>query len=610
MASSSRPLMTDCYEILEISPDTSLKDINSAYKRLALKHHPDKTRGDDAAIKFQKITEAVEIFRNPTTRREHDKQLGRRNKPYSDEEHLFASPDCRRWKPNGMYRSTFVRNDRYIFDFGESVHMKPKSKETQAEEARCERTREEEIVRENKEKIRRAAEGSTAEGSAKKVNRRKTWHSVWNPPESQEELHGFERAREANADKEEEENIRLPAEESTAEVSMKKENCQKTWQSVLDSDAEPFDVPRQTYNHGAYNSLRPIWCAEAKPKESHGAVEADLASEGEVDPEAEVGGKHKHGPDPDTQRKTGGDVTTEASYSRDLEGDPNIVPDTEGDAESEINNLMGGIEYERGDTATDADVDTCPSGKERQTGPEHHDGTDANLDTTADWHASVFFELPQCAVANDLSASKDLSKYTMSGAWTASSNGTQVKADATSCGNTEDESAGSIYYDFSDEPPSHSDHFESEDHHDLSTEGISSIPSSGSSPIPVWYDYDFAESNEANVYPLLAPFIPYFTLKLADKSGRYSKEDFRGELKGMVMESYCGWLETVRVTIPGAADSVNVTEPGNCRHLGHWKKDLGDEKCEECNLWRPIYTLVCAGCGVKRCVRCKFNEAE
>ncbi|KAL3481199.1 hypothetical protein BJX99DRAFT_219321 [Aspergillus californicus] len=45
----------DCYEILGISPDATDKDINTAYRGLALKHHPDKTGAEDDAIEFQKV---------------------------------------------------------------------------------------------------------------------------------------------------------------------------------------------------------------------------------------------------------------------------------------------------------------------------------------------------------------------------------------------------------------------------------------------------------------------------------------------------------------------------------------------------------------------------
>ena len=45
----------NCYEILGIPPNADLKDVNSAYKRLALKYHPDKTGADDAHLEFQKV---------------------------------------------------------------------------------------------------------------------------------------------------------------------------------------------------------------------------------------------------------------------------------------------------------------------------------------------------------------------------------------------------------------------------------------------------------------------------------------------------------------------------------------------------------------------------
>ena len=47
-------VVTDHYETLGVPYNASLKDINSAYKRLALKHHPDKAGGGDIDD-FQKV---------------------------------------------------------------------------------------------------------------------------------------------------------------------------------------------------------------------------------------------------------------------------------------------------------------------------------------------------------------------------------------------------------------------------------------------------------------------------------------------------------------------------------------------------------------------------
>ncbi len=48
-----------CYEILGIRPGASRQEIHKAYKRLALRHHPDRTAGDPFSLAvFCRVTEA------------------------------------------------------------------------------------------------------------------------------------------------------------------------------------------------------------------------------------------------------------------------------------------------------------------------------------------------------------------------------------------------------------------------------------------------------------------------------------------------------------------------------------------------------------------------
>jgi len=68
----------DYYEILGVSRDASEEDIKKAYRRLALKYHPDRNPGDkEAEGKFKEITEAYEVLSDPRKRSQYDR-FGRR----------------------------------------------------------------------------------------------------------------------------------------------------------------------------------------------------------------------------------------------------------------------------------------------------------------------------------------------------------------------------------------------------------------------------------------------------------------------------------------------------------------------------------------------------
>ncbi len=64
----------DYYEVLGVSKNASEQDIKQAYRKLALKYHPDRNKGDkDAEEKFKEATEAYEILRDPKKRATYDK---------------------------------------------------------------------------------------------------------------------------------------------------------------------------------------------------------------------------------------------------------------------------------------------------------------------------------------------------------------------------------------------------------------------------------------------------------------------------------------------------------------------------------------------------------
>jgi len=64
----------DYYEILGVSKNANEQEIKQAYRKLALKYHPDKNKGNaEAEEKFKEATEAYEILRESKKRAAYDK---------------------------------------------------------------------------------------------------------------------------------------------------------------------------------------------------------------------------------------------------------------------------------------------------------------------------------------------------------------------------------------------------------------------------------------------------------------------------------------------------------------------------------------------------------
>ncbi|KAK0124579.1 DnaJ sub C member 5B [Cadophora gregata] len=64
------------YEILGVERSASVKQITIAYRKLALKHHPDKNKEDPTATqRFQKISNAHDILKDDKARAHYDSNL-------------------------------------------------------------------------------------------------------------------------------------------------------------------------------------------------------------------------------------------------------------------------------------------------------------------------------------------------------------------------------------------------------------------------------------------------------------------------------------------------------------------------------------------------------
>ncbi len=98
-------MMKDYYEILGVSKNATKDEIKRAYRKLAMKYHPDRNKDPGAAEKFKEISEAYAVLSDDEKRKQYDTfgQAGFeqmysqedlfRNADFSVFEDLFGSQD-------------------------------------------------------------------------------------------------------------------------------------------------------------------------------------------------------------------------------------------------------------------------------------------------------------------------------------------------------------------------------------------------------------------------------------------------------------------------------------------------------------------------------------
>lgn len=93
----------DHYEVLGVQRDAPVEDIKRAYRKLAMKHHPDKQTGN--ADKFKEINQAHEILTDPDKRAQYD-QFGEDGPPQMpqgpDMSHIFEQMFGGGGQPRGV----------------------------------------------------------------------------------------------------------------------------------------------------------------------------------------------------------------------------------------------------------------------------------------------------------------------------------------------------------------------------------------------------------------------------------------------------------------------------------------------------------------------------
>ncbi|XP_061404188.1 dnaJ homolog subfamily B member 1-like, partial [Lethenteron reissneri] len=62
----------DYYKTLGLARDASDEDVKKAYRKMALKFHPDKNKAPGAEERFKEVAEAYEVLSDAERRRVYD----------------------------------------------------------------------------------------------------------------------------------------------------------------------------------------------------------------------------------------------------------------------------------------------------------------------------------------------------------------------------------------------------------------------------------------------------------------------------------------------------------------------------------------------------------
>ena len=119
----------DYYEVLGVSKDASDNEIKIAYRKLAIKYHPDRNPGDEEAeAKFKEAAEAYDVLHDPQKRQQYD-QFGF-NASGGFGESPFGAGGFSMDDIFSMFGDVFGGHGRGFSGFGGGGHQAPKYRGT------------------------------------------------------------------------------------------------------------------------------------------------------------------------------------------------------------------------------------------------------------------------------------------------------------------------------------------------------------------------------------------------------------------------------------------------------------------------------------------------
>lgn len=118
-------MFIDYYKILDINPSSNIKQVKNAYKRQALRWHPDRNQNDDTTSKMQDINEAYLILNDPEARKRYDNEYNlfmhqrfeqnneeksqqQKSKKYNETSYEVDDDILRKWMENARNQAIYM----------------------------------------------------------------------------------------------------------------------------------------------------------------------------------------------------------------------------------------------------------------------------------------------------------------------------------------------------------------------------------------------------------------------------------------------------------------------------------------------------------------------
>ena len=110
------------YAILGVSPEANLREIKSAFRRLARQYHPDLHPDDaEAAERFKQISQAYDVLSDNTKRRRYDRDFS-----YSQQQKTITPKTYKDFYYRALRQAKLKKYQRAIEDYSKAIELNPK----------------------------------------------------------------------------------------------------------------------------------------------------------------------------------------------------------------------------------------------------------------------------------------------------------------------------------------------------------------------------------------------------------------------------------------------------------------------------------------------------